>query len=60
MQIVLRGEIKCMWVKITCEEWKIWVGGELKRHKKLRIMEKIKRCRQCTSENIKHMRGEKM
>ena len=56
---MLRREIKCMWVKITCEEWKIW-GRELKRHKKLRLMEKIKRCRQCTSENIKHMRGEKM
>ena len=28
MQIVLRREIKCMWVKITYEEWKIWGENE--------------------------------
>ena len=25
-----------------------------------RLRKEIKRCRQCTSENLKHMRGEKM
>ena len=31
-----------MWVKITCEEWKIWEERIKKRHKKLRLMDKTK------------------
>ena len=44
VQLVLRGEIKCMRVQITCEEWKIW--GELKGSKseggKEKLIGKIK------------------
>ena len=61
MQKVLRREIKCMRVKITCEEWKRWEeykmhvvekcegggGGEIKDYggKVTSAKEENKRCR---------------
>ena len=57
MQIVRRRELKCMMVKITCEEWK---RGGNRRHRKLKKIRKVngenKRCRQCPREKMKHMR----
>ena len=60
VQRVLRGEIKCIRVKITCEEWKNM--GKTQRDKKLRRKKEngqSKRCRYCPREKIKHMKKEK-
>ena len=55
---MLRREIKCM--KISCEEWKIWeeLKGTTSKGGEDKLMGKIKRCKQCPREKIKHMRGE--